>query len=128
MSKCRDCEYLYTNETMDGLYICANANSENFREFTGLCCEDNCKDCVASNYFSLTEQNTIDNSRINEEMQVELEADGYWDGQLVYDTGKCPNCGRDFEYDTSEWEEPYCCHCGQKLHWFNNIDEEVEDD
>ena len=52
-------------------------------------------------------------------MQVELEADGYSDGELVYDWGKCPNCGWGFENGDKDWEEPYCCHCGQKLHWFD---------
>ena len=51
-------------------------------------------------------------------MQVELEADGYADGELVYDFGKCPNCGWEFEEGDKDWEEPYCCHCGQKLKWF----------
>lgn len=54
----------------------------------------------------------------NEPAQVELEGDGYADGELVYDFGKCPNCGWEFEEGDKDWEEPYCCHCGQKLHWF----------
>lgn len=45
--KCRDCRYMYTNETMDGLYICVNGDSENFGGYTGLCCEDECEDGVA---------------------------------------------------------------------------------
>lgn len=53
-------------------------------------------------------------------MQVDLEGDGYADGELVYDYGKCPKCGWDFEYGDKDWEEPYCCHCGQKLHWFES--------
>lgn len=53
------------------------------------------------------------------ELQVELEGDGYYDGELVYDFGKCPNCGWDFEEGDKDWEQPYCCHCGQKLHWFD---------
>ena len=57
-------------------------------------------------------------------MQVDLEGDGYSDGQLVYDYGKCPKCGWDFEYGDKDWEEPYCCHCGQKLHWFESEDKE----
>lgn len=52
-------------------------------------------------------------------MQVELEGDGYADGELIYDFGKCPKCGWDFEEGDKDWEEPYCCHCGQKLHWFD---------
>lgn len=57
-------------------------------------------------------------------MQVELEADGYADGELVYDYGKCPECGWEFEEGDKDWEEPYCCHCGQKLKWFESEEEE----
>ena len=54
-------------------------------------------------------------------MQVELEGDGYADnGQIYYDYGKCPKCGWEFEDGDKDWEEPYCCHCGQKLHWFES--------
>lgn len=57
--------------------------------------------------------------RFNEPAQVELEGDGYADGQIVYDFGKCPNCGWEFEEGDKDWEEPYCCHCGQRLKWFD---------
>ena len=50
--------------------------------------------------------------------QVELEGDGFADGELVFDFGKCPKCGWDFEEGDKDWEQPYCCHCGQRLHWF----------
>lgn len=53
-------------------------------------------------------------------MQVELEGDGYANGELVYDYGKCPKCGWEFADGGKDWEEPYCCHCGQKLHWFES--------
>lgn len=56
--------------------------------------------------------------RHNNPMQVELEGDGYADGELVYDFGKCPNCGWEFEKGDKDWEESYCCHCGQRLKWF----------
>lgn len=59
-----------------------------------------------------------------EPAQVELEGDGYADGELVYDFGKCPNCGWEFEEGDKDWEQPYCCHCGQKLYWFE--EQEVE--
>lgn len=42
--KCRDCRYMFTNETLGGLYICVNENSENFGGYTGLCSEDECED------------------------------------------------------------------------------------
>ena len=56
----------------------------------------------------------------NNPMQVELEGDGYADGELVLDYGKCPKCGWEFEEGDKDWEEPYCCHCGQRLKWFGN--------
>lgn len=62
----------------------------------------------------------ISTLRFNEPMQVDLEGDGYVDGELVYDYGKCPKCGWDFEEGDKDWEQPYCCHCGQKLKWFDN--------
>ena len=62
--------------------------------------------------------------KTDEPMQVDLEGDGYADGELVYDYGKCPKCGWDFEYGDKDWEEPYCCHCGQKLHWFESEEQE----
>lgn len=33
----------------------------------------------------------------------EYEADGYADGELVYDYAKCPICGHDFEYGINDW-------------------------
>ena len=32
----------------------------------------------------------------------EYEADGYADGELVYDYAKCPICGHDFEYEIND--------------------------
>ena len=61
-----------------------------------------------------------------EPKQVELEGDGYSDGEIVYDYGKCPKCGWEFEEGDKDWEEPYCCHCGQKLHWFEPQESEIE--
>ena len=43
--KCRDCKWFYTNETMSSLYICVNGNCDNFGQYTGICCEDECEDC-----------------------------------------------------------------------------------
>ena len=55
-----------------------------------------------------------------EPIQVELTGDGYADGQLVYDYGMCPECGWQYEEGEKDWEEPFCCHCGQRLKWFDN--------
>lgn len=46
----------------------------------------------------------------------DLEADGYDEkGELVYDTGYCPECRHVFEvyYDSPK----YCPDCGQALDW-----------
>lgn len=42
--KCRDCKWMYSNETMGDLCVCVNGNSENFMGFTGTCCDDECED------------------------------------------------------------------------------------
>ena len=43
----------------------------------------------------------------------DYEGDGYWDGKLVYDTWKCPNCGKDYEVDYDDYK--YCPECGQAI-------------
>lgn len=48
--------------------------------------------------------------------ELELEADGYDnDGNLIYDTGYCPDCRHVFEvcYETPD----YCPDCGKHLKW-----------
>ena len=47
----------------------------------------------------------------------EYIADGYADGEFVYDYAKCPICGHDFEYEINDWGCNYCSNCGQKLDW-----------
>lgn len=44
-----------------------------------------------------------------------LEGDGYWNGQLVYDTWICPCCEKGYEVDYEEYD--YCPNCGQALDW-----------
>ena len=48
---------------------------------------------------------------------LEYAADGYSNGELVYDYAKCPICGHDFEYGINDWGCKYCSDCGQKLDW-----------
>ena len=43
------------------------------------------------------------------------EGDGYWDGELVYDTWICPNCGKYYEVDYDNYK--YCPECGQAILW-----------
>lgn len=45
----------------------------------------------------------------------DYEGDGYSDGELVYDTWICPNCGNSYEVDYEEYE--MCPHCGQMIDW-----------
>lgn len=48
-------------------------------------------------------------------MTPHLEADGYSDGELVYDTWICPNCETHYEVGCDEYR--YCPNCGQKIDW-----------
>ena len=41
------------------------------------------------------------------------EGDGYWDGELVYDTWICPNCGKYYEVYYDNYK--YCPECGQAI-------------
>lgn len=51
-------------------------------------------------------------------MEPDYEGDGYADGELVYDTWICPNCGRHYEVDYDDYE--YCPQCGQAIDWSDN--------
>ena len=42
-----------------------------------------------------------------------LSGDGYWNGELVYDTWECPNCGKHYEVDYDDYD--YCPNCGQAI-------------
>lgn len=47
----------------------------------------------------------------------DLEGDGYSNGELVFDTGYCPRCRKDYEI---EYHTPkHCENCGQALNWGN---------
>ena len=41
------------------------------------------------------------------------EGDGYWNGELVYDTWICPHCGKHYEVDYDNYK--YCPECGQAI-------------
>ena len=41
----------------------------------------------------------------------DYEGDGYADGEMVYDTWICPNCGKKYEVDYDDYK--YCPNCGQ---------------
>lgn len=44
-----------------------------------------------------------------------FEGDGYWNGEIVYDTWACPYCG--IYYETGYEEYDYCPNCGQAIKW-----------
>jgi rubrerythrin len=44
-----------------------------------------------------------------------FEGDGYWRGELVYDTWICPNCDTYYEVGTDTHK--YCPNCGQAIDW-----------
>ena len=43
------------------------------------------------------------------------EGDGYADGEMVYDTWRCPECDLPYEEDQIY---NYCPNCGQKILWW----------
>lgn len=45
----------------------------------------------------------------------EYEGDGYYKGEIVYDTWICPSCGERYEVDYHDYE--YCPKCGQHIDW-----------
>lgn len=49
--------------------------------------------------------------------EVLYRADGYYDGNLVFDMASCPNCDHDFEEGDETWESKFCPNCGQALKW-----------
>lgn len=45
--------------------------------------------------------------------EPDIEGDGYYKGELIYDTWICPRCGMRYEIDYDDYE--YCPHCGQHI-------------
>lgn len=43
----------------------------------------------------------------------DIEGDGYWNGELVYDTWICPCCGEQYEIEFEKYK--YCPECGQAV-------------
>ena len=46
----------------------------------------------------------------------DYEGDGYADGFLIYNTWRCPCCGRYYELDCND-DYIYCPQCGQRIDW-----------
>lgn len=46
----------------------------------------------------------------------DYEGDGYDDdGNIIYDTWICPNCGEKYEVDYDDYK--FCPECGQRIKW-----------
>ena len=43
----------------------------------------------------------------------DYEGDAYADGEMVYDTWICPNCGNKYEVDYDDYK--HCPNCGQAI-------------
>lgn len=43
------------------------------------------------------------------------EADGYWNGELIYDVWHCPFCDYRIEEDEQEQLPNFCPNCGAKM-------------
>lgn len=54
----------------------------------------------------------------------DIEGDGYYKGELVYDTWICPRCGTRYEIGYDEYE--YCPKCGQHID-LDSLEQECED-
>lgn len=51
------------------------------------------------------------------------EGDGYDpEGELIYDTWRCPNCNEAYEVDYDEYD--YCPNCGQRIDWSEEDDKQ----
>ena len=80
-----------------------------------------------SDTFALKEKEADDAETRNTARRPEYEADGYADGQLVYDTAYCPECRHEFEEGVNDWGSAYCPDCGQKLDWTPCPEETTEE-
>lgn len=80
------------------------------------CGHDRCTTRLAEyEDIGLTVEQVQQLKELNTPIRPELEADGYADGELVYDTWICPNCKTSYEVDYDRYF--YCPNCGQKIKW-----------
>lgn len=54
----------------------------------------------------------------------DIEGDGYYKGEVVYDTWICPRCGARYEIDYDDYE--YCPKCGQHID-LDSLEQENDD-
>lgn len=75
-----------------------------------------CSDVKAFYHIPLKNvQTTINALKKQVPMKPTFTGDGYADGNIVYDTWTCPNCGTDYEVEYDDYK--YCPECGQKIDW-----------
>lgn len=98
-----------TYEEVKNLY-----NSNEFQEtvcHSKLCNYANtgCSDC------EITHMNILSNEALEKQIpkMPDIEGDGYWNGELVYDTWICPCCGEHYEIEFEKYN--YCPECGQRI-------------
>jgi len=56
--------------------------------------------------------------------ELTYSADGYSEGELVYDNAECPVCGHSFEKHTEGWGCAACPDCTQVLDWNDKMEDE----
>lgn len=78
-------------------------------------CDPLCFQCVLMDVMMEVIELPAADVRENKRGEWYGEADGYADGELVYDMWSCPICGKRFE----EWEEKpdwnFCPNCGADM-------------
>ena len=85
---------------------CGNTHTqsvlEQAREIIGMCAKAALK---PSDLKEILERDTA--------KEPQLEGDGYSEGDMVYDTWICPNCGEYYEVDYDDYD--FCPNCGQMI-------------
>ena len=107
-----------TYEIMDGGMV---TDKENVKEFE---IEDWVTVCAGNAVFRLAEYEDtgltppeiMELKERDTAKAPDYEGDGYDDdGNIIYDTWICPNCGKKYEVDYDDYD--FCPNCGQRLKW-----------
>lgn len=70
--------------------------------------------------FQIDRMPTIDPEILRPRGTWEGMADGYADGELVYDTWTCSECGYTVETDEPDYLTKFCPNCGAKMEGGHN--------
>lgn len=93
-----DRENVIENEIEDGIKVCGGAAILRLSQY-----EDT----------ELTPEEIRELAERNKSKMPRYEGDGYSDGEMVYDTWFCPNCGAEYEVDYDDYD--FCPECGQRI-------------